>query len=166
MQVSEIATETHTIIEEFTTNNLVFNVMPNKNVEESLFIKQYRIGENYIEGHFDRSYTSSMQNSPSHLVSLSVMIHWQKIVYVYCCYQLGLKYDPFGPELVKIWPTKTNMRLPKLEVEEVGLVQRCWVKSFVSYGKNDVYKICANTRVSSIFMSGEAVVYPANKSKL
>ena len=34
--------------------------MPDRPVEEKLFIREYRIGPNYIEAHFDRSYKSSM----------------------------------------------------------------------------------------------------------
>ncbi len=149
----------HTVIKESSTNILSFNVMPGKPVEEKLFIKEYRIGLKYIEGIFDRSYHSTMKASPSHLIFLSVLVHWQKLVYVYFCHHFGLEYNPQGREIIKIWPTKINIKLPKLETDESNIVQKFWIQELKEINKGR-YKIIGKSIVNSIEMSGETIIIP------
>ena len=68
--------------------------MPERPVRETLHIKRYRIGERCITAEFDRSYVNSILKSPSHLIFLSALVHSLKLMYVYACHTLGLKYDP------------------------------------------------------------------------
>jgi hypothetical protein len=115
MQVNALLTKENVIfINEKTSNVCRFNVMPGKFVEETLFIKQYRIYDNFIEADFERQYHSDMVKSPDHFVFLTALSHTQKMVYVYLCYKFGITYDPFTPEKIKIWATKVEVDLPKL----------------------------------------------------
>lgn len=106
-----------------------FNVMPNRPVEETLKVREYRCGPGYVEAHFDREYRSSMQASPSHLIFLTALAHTQKMLYLALCRELDLPYDPNGAELFKMWPTKIQVKIPTLLAQEKDLVQQLWLRS-------------------------------------
>jgi len=110
------------IISENTQSHLVFNVMPDRRVEETMFIKEYRLWPNYMEAVFDRNYKSSMIHSPDHLIFLSVLISSQKSLYVYVCHLLKIPYDPHGQERMKIWPIDVKVDLPRMVRKREGLV--------------------------------------------
>ena len=105
-------TQSTTVIPEQHISELSFNVMPGRPVQERLLIREYRVEDRYAEAHFDREYASSMQNSPSHLIFLSALVHTQKLLYLALCREFGFHYDPDGPERFKIWPTKVEVRIP------------------------------------------------------
>ena len=71
------------VISDNTIQKIKFNVMNGKDVEEILFVKEYRIWDNAIETIFDRDYKTDMLNSPSHLTFLSSLTNLQKMVYVF-----------------------------------------------------------------------------------
>ena len=137
---------------------LAFNVMPGKPVEETLHVHGYAVGERYAEAHFDRSYSSSMQNSPSHLIFLSALVHTQKMLYLVLCEELGFDYDPHGPERFKMWPTKISVRIPELIEEEQGLVQRLWVRDFTKFN-DSTYRARLETRVGSLVIECDCPVF-------
>ncbi len=147
------------IITEASCNKLAFNVMPNLGVEEKLFIKEYRIGKDYIEALFDREYESEMSQSPNHLIFLSVLVHMQKLLYVYMCDYLDLKYDPHDKEVLKVWPTTLDIQMPKLITENTDIVHRMDIKK-VRQLKDKVYHVYADTNVNSIIkINGMAMIY-------
>jgi hypothetical protein len=113
---------------EATTNELAFNVMPNRPVTESLSIREYRIRPRYIEAIFDRRYSSSMAHSPSHLVFLSALVHTQKMIYTYFCHEFRFEYDPYNSEKLKIWPTEVRTSMPEMIVKEIGISHKLWVR--------------------------------------
>lgn len=147
------------VIPECVDNKLQFNVMPERAVTETLHIKEYRLSQNYIEAHFDRTYESAMLKSPSHLIFLSAVAHYQKMLYVYGCHHLDLGYDPFGPEKLKIWPTVVKIEMPRMLRNETGLVHRVYIDSFESVGPKR-YHITTHSDVNNcVFISGESPLF-------
>lgn len=146
------------VIPEAHVSGLSFNVMPGKPVEEQLLVREYRVGDRYVEALFDRSYRSSMKASPSHLIFLSVQVHTQKMLYLALCREWGLRYDPDGPELFKMWPTKLAVAIPELLPEEEGLVQRLWVRK-VKRIRDKAYKVSLETRVGSLRIEADVPTF-------
>lgn len=116
------------IIEENTSLSCRFNVMPDKFVEETLFIKEYKVFDNVVEATFVRRYHSDMVRSPDHLVFLTALSHAQKMIYIYLCSLFEMPYAPHQPEQFKIWATKVEIDLPKL-VTDTEVTQRMEVLS-------------------------------------
>ncbi len=137
------------VVEEDHQSHLTFNVMPDRPVSETLSVKRYVVGDRYAEAHFDRSYQSSMQNSPSHLIFISTLVHTQKLLYMALCREFGFEYDPHGDERFKMWPTKISVRIPELITEETGLVQKLWVKEVKQFN-DTTYRVVLETRVGSL----------------
>lgn len=134
-----------------------FNVMPGKNVEETLHIKEYRIRNRYIEATFDRTYHSEMKRSPDHLVVTTMQVHTQKMLYAYFCHELGLPYDPYGSELLKIWVTSFNVRLTRLIRENANLIQTMTINSVEklsasSYQINLTTSVTEDTQIDAMVM--------------
>ncbi|MEM7406359.1 MAG: hypothetical protein AAF458_13760 [Pseudomonadota bacterium] len=149
----------HTTINERVDNIMQFNVMPDRPVTETLHIREYRIADDYIEAHFDRSYKSSMLKSPSHLIFLSAVAHYQKIIYVYACNRLGLGYDPSGPEVLKIWPTVVNVEMPRMIRNETDLVHRVYFDAFDELAPKR-YHLKTHSDVNEcVYISGESPLY-------
>jgi len=140
---------TLTTVRESHLSHLEFNVMPGRPVEEDLHVREYRVGERYVEAHFDRTYRSAMKASPSHLIFLSALVHTQKMLYLGLCREFGFDYDPDGPERFKMWPTKVECRIPELIAEERGLVQRLWVRELRRFDAT-TYRATVETRVGSL----------------
>ncbi len=119
--------DTHPIIiPESSESKLIFNVLPGKPVQETLYIKEYRIMGNYMEALYDREYVSSMKRSPDHLIFLTALIHIQKMAYVYVCHRFGFTYEPNGVEQAKFWPTKIQVEMNQLVRKNSGLIQKVW----------------------------------------
>ena len=135
-----------------------FNVMPDAPVHERLEIQRYETGPDFIEAHFDREYFSSMAKSPSHLIFLSVLVQWQRLIYIHMCQLFGR--DPFEPggEHFKIWPTKVEIKLPELLREEKDLVQRVEFKGIRDFGEGR-YKVDSTTKAGPIQMSAQVIVF-------
>lgn len=147
------------IITDDSTNHVAFNVMPDLPVKETLFIKEYRIWDGYMEAVFDREYHSSMARSPDHLMFVTVLVHMQKMLYVYLCYKFGLDYKPSERERIKIWPTVIRIEMPQLITKSRDIVHRLQVADL--YQRNEKsYYIAGTTTVENIVkLDGEAVVY-------
>jgi hypothetical protein len=124
-------------------------------VEETFVIREYRLWHRYIEAEFDRRYVSQMAHSPSHVVFLTALAHTQKMLYVYLCHELGIPYEPDGPERIKLWPSKVEVRMPKLVTAEVGVVQRLHVTDLVRYGDRR-FKMYAESKIDHVIaLKGE-----------
>ena len=144
---------------ESTCTKLIFNVMPNRDVEEKLYIKEYKIGKDYIEAIFDREYISSMAESPSHLIFLTALVHMQKMIYVYMCDYLDKEYDPYGPEILKVWPTSLDIQMPKLITQSKDLCHQIHIQKIRKL-KEKVYHITAETNINNIItVNGMTMVY-------
>ena len=132
-------------------SRLSFNVMPGRPVEETLHVDRYEVGDRYAMAHFDRSYRSTMRNSPSHLIFISALVHTQKLLYATLCRDFGFDYDPHGPERFKMWPTKIQIRIPELITDETDLVQELWVTELKQFNET-TYRATLETRVGSLAM--------------
>ncbi|MEM6674538.1 MAG: hypothetical protein AAF726_16950 [Planctomycetota bacterium] len=138
--------------------DVAFNVMPDAPVTERLEILRYDTGPDFIEAHFDREYSSAMEKSPSHLIFLSVLVQWQRLIYIHVCQKFGR--DPFEPgaEHFKIWPTKAEIRLPALERDEKNLVQRAEFEELRDFGDGR-YKLDSSTKAGPIQMTSQVIIF-------
>jgi hypothetical protein len=146
-------------VREATRVRMAFNVMPDKPVEETLFIREYRIWDRYIEATFDRQYVSSMEKSPSHLIFATALAHTQKLLYVYACHEFGVPYDPYGPERFKLWPTKVEVKMPQMVREEADLVH-CLYLTDIKHVGDRVFKFFVKSRINNLIaIDGEVPVF-------
>ena len=146
------------ILKENSTQNIRFNVMPDRYVEEDVKIKEYRIWDNAIETIFDRDYKTDMLNSPSHLTFLSSLTNLQKMVYVFMHHYLSLEYNKDANELIKVWPGKLNIDMPKMIMKKTNISHLMVIKSICQI-KNNKYRVQADTVVdNAIAISGEALI--------
>lgn len=120
--------------------NCSFNVMPDRPVEETLVVREYRVWDGYIEAVFDRTYKSAMLRSPSHLTFLSALIHGQKLGYLLILNHCGLRYERNDPEFCKMWWTQAYSNIPKLIRQEKEIIQRFWMLDLTPTG-NSTYRI-------------------------
>ena len=147
------------VITEDHTNRIAFNVMPDLPVEETLFVKEYKIWDGYMEAIFDREYRSSMARSPDHLMFLTSLVHMQKMLYVYMCYEFGIDYKPKESERIKIWPTVLSIEMPQLVTKTRDIVHRLQVTDLFRRNERSYY-IAGVTSIEDIVkINGEAVVY-------
>ncbi len=145
------------IYPEQTTNSVEFNVLPGAKVKEKLFIKEYKIWDQYMEATFDRKYTSQMTKSPDHLIFISALVHLQKMMYVYVTHKLGFSYDPCGPEKVKFWPTNFNIDLTGMVRKKENLVQKMFVEGIVKKEKSGGYEIFGYSKIGDhIYIEGRS----------
>lgn len=138
------------VIRENTENNIKFNVMPGKSVEETLYIREYRVKENSIECTYDREYHSDMERSPNHLIFTNMLTHSQKLLYVYLCHYFNMAYDPYAPEKFKIWPTHIDIKMPSLVRKNKGVTQVLYIINIEDKGEG---KFVVDTK--SIVEKGE-----------
>jgi hypothetical protein len=134
-----------------------FNVMPGRPVQEELRIREFRIGADWIEAEFDRSFQSSMVNSPSHLTFVSALVQMQKITYVYACSRFGFNPAVTDTECLKVWPTNINIVMRDLVREEEGLVHRM---DFTGFRKLEArkYLATATSRIGVLQIDGSAML--------
>ena len=146
------------ILNEWAQQNLSFNILPNKIIKESLFIKEYRIWDDAIEAVFDRRYFSQMIASPDHLIFFSALINLQKMVYVYMHHRLNINCNPKGEETIKVWPTELKISLPKLLTDTNDITHRLNVNSIRKLNHNKFY-IDADTFIEdSLIIKGKALI--------
>jgi len=138
---------------------LNFNVMPGRNVSETLAPRCYFAGQDIARAVFDRSYETDMEESPSHLIFMSALVQWQKLIYLMVCHRLGVPYEADGPEAFKIWPTEVRCRMPTMVRDETNLIQDTFASRFDEIG-DGVWSVegfsVAHSRIGLI---GKAMVY-------
>ena len=146
-----------TVFTDSSVCGIAFNVMPDRPVHEELRIREFRIGADWIEAEFDRSYQSSMINSPSHLTFVSALIQMQKITYVYACSRFGFDPTVTATECLKVWPTNVNIVMRDLVREEEGLVHRM---DFTGFRKVDArkYLATATSRIGVLQIDASAML--------
>jgi hypothetical protein len=147
------------VIRDTSTQSLHFNVMPDRPVSETLTAKEYRVWGDCVEAEFDRAYSSSMLNSPDHLIFLTALIQVQRITYLLMCLQLDLPYEPFGPELVKIWPTDIRVSMPKMVTQTAGLVHTLRMTKLKRTGPGRFFAQTISDVSGIIEIEASAVIY-------
>jgi len=152
------------ILPERHDSNCRFNVMPDRPVEETLKVREYRCGPGYVEAHFDREYRSSMASSPSHLIFLTALAHTQKMLYLALCREFSLPYDPKGAELFKMWPTKIEVKIPTLLAQEKDCVQQLWLRS-VKKLPNGARRAVIDVRVDTMTIKAVVPIFMLDESE-
>ena len=146
------------VIKEHSTQNIKFNIMPDRYVEESVKVLEYRLWDNAIQTVFDREYYTDMLSSPSHLTFLSSLTNLQKMVYVFMHHYLSIQYNKDSKELIKVWPGKLNINMPRMIMKKNNIDHLMIIKS-INKLKEKRYKVCAETIVDdSVTISGEALI--------
>jgi len=146
------------MVNDSVVNNVSFNVMPGKQVEEKLIMRRYRVWDDAIEAEFDREFYSSMVKSPDHLIFVTALVHLQKMVYVYMCHYCGLKYDPYGHEVLKVWPTELEISMPKLITRHSNIKHLMKIKSVVEIRPNQFLVTADSSIENRLTINGQAAV--------
>jgi acyl-CoA synthetase (AMP-forming)/AMP-acid ligase II/acyl carrier protein len=145
------------VFEDTTTLRMAFNVMPSREVEEVLILKEYRVWNRYAEGVFSRKYLSQMLASPDHLIFLTALAHAQKLAYVCLSREFGIIYEPGSAEQFKIWPTHVQVSVPELITRSADLVQKLWITSLIRRDARQ-YDVSIRTVVESLTIVSDARV--------
>ena len=147
------------VISDRSVQNLKFNVMHGKDVEEKLTFKKYIINGNKIETYFDRQYKTSMRKSPDHYIFLSSLVNLQKMIYLLMCDKFNLSYSKNDEEKIKIWPTSVDVRMNGIVRKKNNIMQDFELLSIYQISDNK-YSISGNSSAeSTILLKGEALVY-------
>tara|TARA_Y100001968_G_C18871602_1_gene487446 strand:- start:22 stop:531 length:510 start_codon:yes stop_codon:yes gene_type:complete len=146
-------------IEDSSIQNLKFNVMHNKNVEERLIFKKYIIESNRVETYFDREYKTSMKKSPDHYIFLSSLINLQKMIYLLMCDRFKIPYNKNDEEKVKIWPTSVDVRMNGIVRKKKNIMQDFELTSISQISDGKYHISGKSSAESAILLKGEALVY-------
>lgn len=147
------------------SHTLGFNVMPNKHVHESLAPAEYSVGKRIARVIFNREYDTQMEKSPSHLIFLSALVQWQKLIYLVMCEEHDFPYNPNGKELFKIWPTDVRCCLPVLVRDEEQLHQDTVVFKHERVDENKWMIEAFSTVNTKLGFLARASVYRINSAK-
>ena len=140
-------------------SSITFNVLPGKNVKEDIIVKKYILKKRSIEAIFDRRYYSEMSQSPDHLIFLSTLVHLQKMIYIYLCYEFGLSMKLENNEKLKIWPTNINISMPKMITKKKDISQIIKIKSLRKTGNKTYFGKCESSIEDIVTISADALVY-------
>ena len=153
------ALENVKVIADSSVQNLKFNVMHEKDVEEKLVFKKYIIDGNKIETYFNREYKTSMKKSPDHYIFLSSLINLQKMIYLLMCDRFNISYSKNDEEKIKIWPTSVDIKMNGIVRKKNNIMQDFELTS-ISQISDNKYSISGNSSAeSTILLKGEALVY-------
>ena len=120
--------------------SVFFNILPNKNVKESIYVKKYILNKRKIEAVFYRKYVNDMIESPS-LVFLTSLA-FQKMIYIYLCYEFGFSINLIGKKIERYISTKLNIELPKLITDSKDIVQTIEINSLRKIDKKTYFGKC------------------------
>ena len=133
--------------------NIEFNILPYRDVSESLIANRYILKNRYIKAFFSRKYKTDMLDSPDHLIFLTSLVHLQKMIYIYLCYEFGYPITLSGKEKLKIWPTKINIDMKNMITQNKNLSQSIEIKALKKTGKKSYFGKCF-----SLINNGEATI--------
>ena len=74
------------------------------------------------------------------------------------CRRWGLAYEANGPELLKIWPTNIEVKVPELVSEEHDLVQEAWLRE-VREVRGGRFRFVIETRIASTMIVVSGVTF-------
>ena len=147
------------VIADSSIQNLRFNVMHEKDVEEKLIFKKYIIDGNKIQTYFSREYKTSMKKSPNHYIFLSSLINLQKMIYLLMCNRFNIPYNKNDEEKIKIWPTAIDIKMNGIVRKKNNIMQDFELTS-ISQISDSKYSISGNSSAeSTILLKGDALVY-------
>ena len=140
-------------------SSINFNILPGKNVKEDIIVKKYILKKRYIEAIFDRKYQSDMVQSPNHLIFLSTLVHLQKMIYIYLCYEFGLSMKLEKNEKLKIWPTNIKIDMPKMITKTKDISHTIKIESLRKTGSKTYFGKCESSVDGIVKISADALVY-------
>ena len=140
-------------------SSITFNVLPGKNVREDIMVNKYILKKRYIQAVFDRRYQSDMAQSPDHLIFLSTLIHLQKMIYIYLCYEFGLSMKLEENEKLKIWPTNIKIDMPKMITKTKNIFHTIKIKNLRKTGSKTYFGKCESSVDGVVKISADALVY-------
>ena len=147
------------VIYENTEQNLNFNVMPLKQVNEKLLIKKYKVDKNKIRAYFNRKYETEMLKSPDHFIFLSALINLQKMIYVLMCKHFNIKYSKYESEKLKIWPIKTNVEMNGMVRKKRNVMQDFKIQKIDKISDDKYILEGLSSSESAILIAGTALIY-------
>ncbi len=127
--------------------HLHFKVMPDQPADETLRTLGYRVETDFIEALLVRTSTTAAASDPAHVVFLSALGHYQKMLYVYACHALGLGYDPDGTEKLRIGPARLDVRMPPVLRQADRLVHRMVIDVFEPLGERR-YRVVTRSEIN------------------
>jgi len=130
-----------------------FNVLPYRDVVEDIKVDKYILKKRFIEALFSRKYSTKMINSPDHLIFLTSLVHLQKMIYVYLCYEFGLSMSISGKEKIKVWPTKIKVDMRNMITQKTKLKQSIEIKGLRKTSETTYFGKCL-----SLINDGEATI--------
>ena len=148
-----------TIIKDYSRQNLRFNVLPDKFVEETLIIDKYVVDDNKIEVYFDRLYKTDMKKSPDHYIFLSSLINLQKLIYLLMCERFKINYSVHDDEKFKIWPLQTSIEMKGMVRDSLNIMQDFIIDDFKKINDRKYYIHGKSSTKSIINITGSALVY-------
>tara|TARA_A100001037_G_scaffold248831_1_gene231313 strand:- start:281 stop:835 length:555 start_codon:yes stop_codon:yes gene_type:complete len=123
-------------------SSVKFNVLPYRYVSEDIKVVKYYMEKRFIKAYFERNYKTDMINSPDHLVFLSSLVHLQKMIYLYLCYEFNVPISISGKEKIKVWPTKINIDMKNLITKKKDLTQSIKIKALRKTGPKTYFGKC------------------------
>ena len=140
--------------------SIKFNVLPRKQVSEYILVSKYVLKKRYIEAHFNRKYITEMINSPDHLIFLTSLVHLQKMIYLYLCYEFDLPISFSGKESLKVWPTKINVDMRNLITQSTDLIQNIKITNLKKTGPKSYFGKCiSDINNGEATITADAVIY-------
>ena len=137
-----------------------FNVLPGRDVSEDINVTKYILKKRYIEAHFNRSYKTEMINSPDHLIFLTSLVHLQKMIYLYLCYEFDFPITFSGKESLKVWPTKINVDMRNLITQSSHLIQSIKITNLKKTGPKSYFGKCiSDINNGQATITADAVIY-------
>lgn len=147
--------------------SVTFNVMPGRKVSESFSVQKYHIYSDRVEAFFSRDYVSEMKNSPSHVIFLTMLVHFQKMSYLLMCKYFNLPIDTKSEELIKIWPIDLHVKMHEMIEEESELKQVLQMTNMRKCG-NGKYMAFGHTTISSksasVTTTGKTMILNLNEA--
>jgi len=148
-----------TVIKENSVQELRFNVLENRPVEEKLTFKKFIIEDDRIETYFDRSYRTDMAKSPDHYIFLSGLVNLQKMIYVLMCNKFDFSYKKNDKEKLKIWPISVDVKMNGLIRKKKDLMQDFELINIEKISDTKYHISGKSSSESALKIKGSALVY-------
>ena len=151
--------EEQTVIQDNSIQNLKFNVLNDKNVEEKLSFSKFVIKADAIETYFDREYKTDMAKSPDHYIFLSALVNLQKMIYVLMCKKFNIPYKKNDKERFKIWPISVDVKMNGMIRKKKNLMQDFKIDAIEKISDTKYHISGESTSESTVHIKGTALVY-------
>ena len=139
--------------------DLKFNILNDREVNEKLTFKKFIIKSNKIESWFDREYKTAMVKSPNHYIFLSALINLQKMIYLLMCDKFDFPCNLDDEERLKIWPISVDVKMNGLIRKKKNLMQDFEIESIEKISPTKYHISGRSSSESTVLIKGTALVY-------